>query len=140
MLPFARSILILDQDNASGRYAVLLTSWEGQRLPDATARALFLALPCEFKVCAATMVPQRVFPHLGLRLDRRAGLHGAVDDLDAGRPLEGVSLSLDSHLFTQKSNQCEAYTFLAGSIGSLSLTLWFIPILYVIVESNEIYS
>ncbi|KAJ7866480.1 hypothetical protein B0H13DRAFT_2236838 [Mycena leptocephala] len=25
--------------------------------------------------------------------------------------------------------KCEAYTFLAGSIGSLSLTLWFIPIL-----------
>ncbi|KAJ3554309.1 hypothetical protein NM688_g3178 [Phlebia brevispora] len=26
--------------------------------------------------------------------------------------------------------KCEAYTFLAGSLGSLSLTLWFLPILY----------
>ncbi|KAG6839917.1 hypothetical protein C0991_010397 [Blastosporella zonata] len=28
------------------------------------------------------------------------------------------------------SLKCEAYTFLAGSLGSLSLTLWFIPILF----------
>jgi len=26
--------------------------------------------------------------------------------------------------------KCEAYTFLAGSLGSLSLTLWFIPVLW----------
>jgi len=108
-------------------------------VPDATARAVFLALPCEFKVCAATLVPQLVFPHLGLRLNRRAHLHATVDDLDAGRSLEGVSLSLDCYLFAQKCTQCEAYTFLAGGIGSLSLTLWFTPILYVIVGSNKIY-
>lgn len=27
------------------------------------------------------------------------------------------------------SEQCEAYTLLAGSLGSLSLTLWFMPVL-----------
>jgi hypothetical protein len=27
--------------------------------------------------------------------------------------------------------KCEAYTFLAGSLGSLSLTLWFIPVLHL---------
>ena len=26
--------------------------------------------------------------------------------------------------------QCEAYTFLAGGLGSLSLTIWFLPVLY----------
>lgn len=26
--------------------------------------------------------------------------------------------------------KCEAYTFLAGSLGSLSLTIWFLPVLY----------
>ena len=26
--------------------------------------------------------------------------------------------------------QCEAYMFLAGGLGSLSLTIWFLPILY----------
>ena len=26
--------------------------------------------------------------------------------------------------------KCEAFTFLAGSLGSLSLTLWFMPILW----------
>lgn len=25
--------------------------------------------------------------------------------------------------------KCEAYTFLAGSLGSLSITLWFLPVL-----------
>lgn len=29
--------------------------------------------------------------------------------------------------------KCEAYTFLAGALGSLSLTLWFLPILYVVL-------
>jgi len=27
--------------------------------------------------------------------------------------------------------KCEAYTFLAGGLGSLSLTLWFLPVLYL---------
>jgi len=27
--------------------------------------------------------------------------------------------------------KCEAYTFLAGSVGSLALTLWFFPVLYL---------
>jgi len=27
--------------------------------------------------------------------------------------------------------KCEAYTFLAGSLGSLALTLWFIPVLHL---------
>jgi len=27
--------------------------------------------------------------------------------------------------------KCEAFTFLAGSVGSLSLTLWFLPVLYL---------
>jgi hypothetical protein len=26
-------------------------------------------------------------------------------------------------------SKCEAYTFLAGSLGSLSITLWFLPVL-----------
>lgn len=26
-------------------------------------------------------------------------------------------------------SKCEAYTFLAGSVGSLSITLWFLPVL-----------
>ncbi|EJF60734.1 hypothetical protein DICSQDRAFT_170879 [Dichomitus squalens LYAD-421 SS1] len=30
--------------------------------------------------------------------------------------------------------KCEAYTFLAGSLGSLSLTLWFMPILWTFPE------
>ena len=32
--------------------------------------------------------------------------------------------------------QCEAFTFLAGSLGSLSLTLWFLPILSVVIHSS----
>ncbi|KAJ7286851.1 hypothetical protein C8J57DRAFT_1282187 [Mycena rebaudengoi] len=33
--------------------------------------------------------------------------------------------------------KCEAYSFLAGSIGSLSLTLWFTPVLYVKSEGVD---
>ncbi|KAF9222399.1 hypothetical protein BS17DRAFT_783656 [Gyrodon lividus] len=34
-------------------------------------------------------------------------------------------------IFTrQDPYKCEAYTFLAGSIGSLSLTIWFLPVLW----------
>jgi len=32
--------------------------------------------------------------------------------------------------------QNEAFTFLAGSIGSFSLTIWFVPILQVIFPPN----
>lgn len=33
------------------------------------------------------------------------------------------------HLLTFITSKCEAYTFLAGSLGSLSITLWFLPVL-----------
>ena len=43
-------------------------------------------------------------------------------------------LKVRCHLYADDSvlmlsTKCEAYTFLAGSLGSLALTLWFLPVL-----------
>lgn len=59
-------------------------------------------------------------------------LYAIGDDLHAiGSSPGAVSFRMrvkgDSVLIP--STKCEAYTFLVGSLGSLILTLWFLPVL-----------
>lgn len=46
-----------------------------------------------------------------------------------GSVLALVYMPLVTSLTLSDPLKCEAYTFLAGSLGSLTLTLWFLPIL-----------
>lgn len=46
-----------------------------------------------------------------------------------GSILALVYMPLVTSLTLSDPLKCEAYTFLAGSLGSLTLTLWFLPIL-----------
>ncbi|KAI0253703.1 hypothetical protein BJV78DRAFT_1360034 [Lactifluus subvellereus] len=41
------------------------------------------------------------------------------------------SIVVETRILTFCPSKCEAYTFLAGGLGSLSLTLWFIPVLHL---------
>ena len=66
----------------------------------------------------------------GLR-NRRPG-HAIGDNLHSVGSSQGATSSrmcfLDGSVL-MPSTKCEAYTFLVGSIGSLSITLWFLPVL-----------
>lgn len=70
---------------------------------------------------------------MGWRLGCSCYLHAAGHHFHSERCLEGMFTALRtpeaSILIVLR--QMEAYTFLAGSLGSLSLTLWFLPVLYV---------
>jgi hypothetical protein len=70
--PSSLAMLISQQDNTSGR-------------------ALFLALPREFRLRSAGLVPQLVFSHLDLRLLRRGHLHAAADHLNTVRSHKSAS-------------------------------------------------
>ena len=64
----------------------------------------------------------------GLR-DRHS-LHAIGDNLHSiGSSQGALSFLYADDSVLMLSTKCEAYTFLAGSIGSLALTLWFLPVL-----------
>lgn len=47
-----------------------------------------------------------------------------------GSCIATIYMPLVTILTRSDLGKCEAYTFLAGSLGSLSLTIWFLPVLY----------
>ncbi|KAH9935184.1 uncharacterized protein BXZ73DRAFT_89533 [Epithele typhae] len=51
-------------------------------------------------------------------------------DLDCGSVIALTYMPLVTIFTREDPTKCEAFTFLAGSLGSLSLTLWFMPILW----------
>ena len=81
---------------------------------------------------AERLVPQPLFQSMDGWLRRRRSVHAARDLIDPIGSSQGAvpfSTDCDRDRVLRSPLKCEAYTFLAGSVGSLALTLWFFPVL-----------
>lgn len=99
-------------------------------------RVVLLAVCRQSGADAEGLVQQPVFQNVDDRLVYRNSLHAIRDRFHPREPSQGtvpcrVAITFRAETLTDfyTPSKCEAYTFLAGSLGSLSLTLWFLPVL-----------
>ena len=90
---------------------------------------MLLAIPGQCKFRAAGLVSKFVFQDLGPGIDLGCYLYARRDYLHSIKSSHGASVFRVVPPLLTPYFQSEAYTFLAGSLGSLSLTLWFTPVL-----------
>jgi hypothetical protein len=106
----------------------------GSSTSRAHKRDLFLDVPHQCHRIITKLVQKHLLSDLVLwQLDRRHPLPSHLGSFPQ-RPHDGMSVSSFSRSdkwVMRHSFQDEAYTFLAGSSGSLILTLFFMAILYV---------
>ena len=122
------------QGNSSRRFAVSTRFFS--RKVDSRGRALLLALPGKRQFYRTKLVPESLFQDLGYWLDSRGPLYAIGNHFYSSGSIKGAFFSDIKYNSFSPIPQNEAYTFLAGSLGSLSLTIWFLPVLYEQIFSS----
>jgi hypothetical protein len=98
-------------------------------------RAVLLAVCRQGGADTEGLVQQHILQNVEVWLLHRNYLHAVRDGFHPWRSPQGTfrtAWQAETHTDLHrpiKLSKCEAYTFLAGSLGSLSITLWFLPVL-----------